>query len=177
MCCVMHVLIRVDSWQQQDLSCCVALALQAKCVGPAHSSSEERLQLAWQQARGQFGKDYNDRLLTGLLLSAVAAIVVFRFVIKVALLEAVAWVAVLFLEVYPTIWGGSRAMYDSWWWKMTSRGWEAVMWLLFTAGGLVLWLLLAVLAGLTWRRLQLKRQDRKKAVLTSREGDVRDLDV
>lgn len=52
--------------------------LQAKCVGPARSSSAERLQLAWSQARSQFGKDYNDRLFTGLLVAAVAAIVIFR---------------------------------------------------------------------------------------------------
>lgn len=152
-------------------------ALQAKCVGPARSSSEERLKLSWQQARGQFAKDYNDRLLTGLLLSAVGAIVVFRFLIKIAILEAASWVAVLFLEVYPHIWGGSRAMYQSWWWRMTSQAWEGVMWLLFTAGGLVLWVGLGVLAALTWRRLQAKRQARKKSVLTSRHGDTRDLDV
>jgi hypothetical protein len=47
-------------------------------VGPARSSSAERLQLAWSQARSQFGKDYNDRLFTGLLVAAVAAIVIFR---------------------------------------------------------------------------------------------------
>lgn len=94
-----------------------------------------------------------------------------------ALLEAVSWVAVIFLEVYPHIWGGSRAMYESWWWKMTSRAWEGVMFVLFGAGGLVLWVGLAVVAALTWRRLQLKRQDRKKNVLTSRAGDIRDLDV
>jgi hypothetical protein len=95
----------------------------------------------------------------------------------VALLEAVSWVAVIFLEVYPHIWGGSRAMYESWWWKMTSRVWEGVMFVLFGAGGLVLWVGLAVVAALTWRRLQLKRQDRKKNVLTSSAGDIRDLDV
>lgn len=146
-------------------------------MGPARSSSQERLALSWTQARSQFAKDYNDRLFTGLLLSAVAAIVLFRFVVKVALLEAVSWVAVLFLEVYPHIWGGSRAMYESWWWKATSRAWEGVMFVLFTAGGLVLWVALGVLAGLTWRRLHLKQQARKKSVLTSRAGDVRDLDV
>jgi hypothetical protein len=60
---------------------------------------------------------------------------------------------------------------------MTSRVWEGVMFVLFGAGGLVLWVGLAVVAALTWRRLQLKRQDRKKNVLTSRAGDIRDLDV
>jgi hypothetical protein len=59
------------------------LSVQAKCVGPARSSSEERLSLSWKQARSQFAKDYNDRLFTGLLLSAVGAIVLFRFVVKV----------------------------------------------------------------------------------------------
>lgn len=58
--------------------------VQAKCVGPARSSSEERLGLSWKQARSQFAKDYNDRLFTGLLLTAVGAIVLFRFVVKVS---------------------------------------------------------------------------------------------
>lgn len=158
--------------------CCMpCLPVQARCVGPARSSSEERLKLSWQQAHSQFAKDYNDRLFTGLLLTAVAAIVLFRFVVKAAILEALGWVAVIFLEVYPHIWGGSRTMYESWWWKMASRAWEGAMFVLFTAGGLVLWVGLGVLAALTWRRLQLRRQDRKKSVLTSRAGDIRDLDV
>jgi hypothetical protein len=57
--------------------------------------------MAWQRARRQFGVDYNGRLLTGLLVLAVCAIVVFRFVAPSKLLELVGWAAVLFLEIYP----------------------------------------------------------------------------
>jgi hypothetical protein len=74
---------------------------QSKCVGPARAASVERLDLAWQRARRQFGADYNGRLLSGLLMLAIAVIVVFRFLMPSRLLELVGWVAVIFLEVYP----------------------------------------------------------------------------
>ncbi|WIA40191.1 hypothetical protein OEZ86_013580 [Tetradesmus obliquus] len=154
---------------------CLA-TFEAKCVGPARSSSAERLQLAWSQARSQFGKDYNDRLFTGLLVAAVAAIVIFRFVIKVALLEAAGWLAVVFLELYPHLLGGAGSMYDTAWWKITASVWEAVVLLLFGAGGLLLWVACGAAALLGWRRVR-RRQQHKKAVLTSRLGDIRDLDV
>lgn len=150
---------------------------QAKCVGPARNTSAERLQLAWKQASSQFARDYNDRLFTGLLLAGVGSIVLFRFIIRIGPLEAAGWVSVVFLEVYPHVWGGSGHMYDTHWWKLTTQAWEWVMWALFTAGGLVLWLGLAVLGLLCWQRLRQKRMARKKTVLTSRQGDVRDLDV
>lgn len=154
---------------------CLA-TFEAKCVGPARSSSAERLQLAWSQARSQFGKDYNDRLFTGLLVAAVAAIVIFRFVIKVALLEAAGWLAVVFLELYPHLLGGAGSMYDTAWWKITASVWEALVLLLFGAGGLLLWVACGAAALLGWRRVR-RRQQHKKAVLTSRLGDIRDLDV
>lgn len=154
---------------------CLA-TFEAKCVGPARSSSAERLQLAWSQARSQFGKDYNDRLFTGLLVAAVAAIVIFRFVIKVALLEAAGWLAVVFLELYPHLLGGAGSMYDTAWWKVTASVWEALVLLLFGAWGLLLWVACGAAALLGWRRVR-RRQQHKKAVLTSRLGDIRDLDV
>lgn len=153
-------------------TCC----LQAKCVGPARISSEERLQLSWKQSRAQFAKDYNDRLFTGLLICSVAAIVVFRFVVKVAVLEAVGWVSVVFLELYPHLFRGAGSMYETRWWKVTSQIWEFFMLLLFGAGGLLVWVVLAVGILLLWRRSRWK-QARKKSILTSVQGDVRDLDV
>lgn len=121
-------------------------------------------------------KDYNDRLFTGLLVCSVAAIVVFRFVVKVAVLEAVGWVSVVFLELYPHLFRGSGSMYETKWWKLTTRVWEFFMLLLFGAGGLVLWLLLLAGVLLLWRRSR-RKQASKKAVLTSVQGDIRDLDV
>lgn len=150
--------------------------LQVKCVGPARSSSEERLQLSWKQARSQFAKDYNDRLFTGLLICSVAAIVIFRFVVKVALLEAVGWVSVVFLEVYPHLFRGAGSMYETRWWTVTTQVWEFCMLLLFGAGGALVWVVLVVAVLLLWRRVR-RRQASKKAILTSVQGDVRDLDV
>eukprot|EP00878_Enallax_costatus_P036433 GHUV01040915.1.p1 GENE.GHUV01040915.1~~GHUV01040915.1.p1 ORF type:complete len:206 (+),score=52.28 GHUV01040915.1:343-960(+) len=149
---------------------------QAKCVGPARSSSEERLQLSWKQAHSQFVKDYNDRLFTGLLICSVAAIVIFRFVVKVALLEAVGWVSVVFLELYPHLFRGAGSMYETRWWKVTSQVWEFCMLLLFGAGGLLVWAILMGVVWLLWKRAR-RRQASKKAVLTSVKGDIRDLDV
>jgi hypothetical protein len=148
---------------------------QARCVGPARNNSMARLQLAWKQAHSQFSKDYNDRLFTGLLLCAVAAIVVFRFVVKVAVLEAAGWLAVVFLEVYPHVFGTAGSMYQTRWWKVATQMWESLMLILFGAGGLVVWVALAGLGLITWQRL--RRKYRKKAVQTSRKGDIRDLDV
>jgi hypothetical protein len=74
---------------------------QAKCIGPARAASLERLTMAWERAHRQFGTDYNGRLLTGLLVIAVAAIVVFRFLVRARLLEFGGWVALAFLELYP----------------------------------------------------------------------------
>jgi hypothetical protein len=99
-----------------------------------------------------------------------------RFVIKVALLEAAGWLAVVFLELYPHLLGGAGSMYETGWWKATAAVWEALVLLLFGAGGLLLWVALGVAALLGWRRVR-RRQQHKKAVLTSRLGDIRDLDV
>jgi hypothetical protein len=145
-------------------------------VGPARDGSRERLQLAWSQARKQFSRDYNDRLFTGLLLAGVACIVLFRFLIIVPALEALGWVAVVFLEVYPHVWGGGGHMYDTKWWRATTQGWEWVMWLALTSGGLALWLCAGAAGVLCWQRLR-RRRVRKTAVLASKAGDLRDLDV
>ncbi|KAF6248953.1 guanylate-binding protein [Scenedesmus sp. NREL 46B-D3] len=169
--------LQIPSMRQFEGRYAACLAtFEAKCVGPARSSSAERLQLAWSQARMQFGKDYNDRLFTGLLVAAVADIVIFRFVIKAALLEAAGWLAVVFLELYPHLLGGAGNMYTTRWWKATAAVWEALVLLLFGAGGLLLWVSCGVAAVLGWQRVR-RRQQHKKAVLTSPLGDVRDLDV
>eukprot|EP00879_Flechtneria_rotunda_P018322 GHRR01019219.1.p1 GENE.GHRR01019219.1~~GHRR01019219.1.p1 ORF type:complete len:405 (+),score=112.09 GHRR01019219.1:767-1981(+) len=150
-------------------------AFEATCVGPARRASAERLQHSWKQARSQFAQDYNDRLFTGLLLCGVATIVVFRFVVKVAIIELAAWLAVIFLEVYPHIFSRGSSMYDTGWWKLTTKVWEWFMLLLFGAGGLLLWLLVAIALFVAAQKVRWRR--RKKTLLTSSKGDVRDLDV
>lgn len=59
----------------------------------------ERLARALRRERLRFMQSYNDRLFGGLVVASLAAIVVFRFVLRVAALETAAWVAFAFLQV------------------------------------------------------------------------------
>eukprot|EP00877_Chromochloris_zofingiensis_P014120 jgi/Chrzof1/8962/Cz03g31040.t1 len=148
---------------------------EAACVGPGRAGSLERLQSAWKRAHGQFAKDYNDRLFTGLLVSSLVVIVVFRFLIKSQFLEAGGWFALVFLELYPRLYPGPGGMYDTAWWKVTTQVWELCMYALFGfQGAPLLWVLLGAAVYFIWRRV--KRRDlRKKFKQTA--GDLRDLDV
>lgn len=157
------------------VSWCVCCCIQAACVGPGRAGSLERLQSAWKRAHGQFAKDYNDRLFTGLLVSSLVVIVVFRFLIKSQFLEAGGWFALVFLELYPRLYPGPGGMYDTAWWKVTTQVWELCMYALFGfQGAPLLWVLLGAAVYFIWRRV--KRRDlRKKFKQTA--GDLRDLDV
>ncbi|GLI66294.1 hypothetical protein VaNZ11_010056, partial [Volvox africanus] len=115
-----------------------------QCRGPAKTPNAERLEKAGTRARKAFGKDYNDRLFTGLLVTALAAAVVFRFFLRAQLLEMAAWAAFLFLEVYPKL-HPVTSMYDTRGWALTVRMWEVCMAVLFAfKGSGVLWLALVV---------------------------------
>ncbi len=59
----------------------------------------ERLARALRRERLRFTQSYNDRLFGGLVVASLAAIVVFRFVLKVGALETAAWIAFAFLQV------------------------------------------------------------------------------
>jgi hypothetical protein len=150
-------------------------AFSQRCVGPALAKAEARLARAWKQADGDFMRQYNDRLLSCLLVCSVGAVVVFRFVIRVQLLEVGGWLAFLFLEVYPKIYPGPGSMYDAPWWRLTARVWEVVVFALFgwdyalplwAAGALAAWL------GWRWRSRRLLRIKQQKA-----GPGVRDLNV
>lgn len=168
-----------------DVSCCVLLAAwfvmcavlpQGVCMGPARNSSDERLAMAWKRTHSQFSQDYNDRLFTGLLVAAIAAIVVFRFLVKIQILEIVAWFCLVLLEIYPRIYRGPGGLYDTTVWKAAAVVWEAAMVLLFSVKGL---LLLAVAGGVwvwVWQRM---KQRRRKKLLPQAysQGNIRDLDV
>ncbi|GBF99137.1 hypothetical protein Rsub_12029 [Raphidocelis subcapitata] len=123
---------------------------EAKCIGPARAASDERLSMAWDRARRQFGSDYNGRLLTGLLALSVGAIVVFRFVLRARLLEAAGWLALAFLELYPRVY--TQSMYDTMWWRATVQGWELLMALCFGDWAPLTWLAAAAGAYAYWRR-------------------------
>ena len=47
-------------------------------------------------------RDYNDRLLNGLVIASLAFILLFRFIIKSSLLETLGWLAFAFLQVGPS---------------------------------------------------------------------------
>ncbi|KAG2485718.1 hypothetical protein HYH03_015602 [Edaphochlamys debaryana] len=115
-----------------------------KCTGPAKQANVERLDKAWARASKAFGKDYNDRLFTGLLVASLAAAVLFRFVIRIQLLEIGAWAAFLFLELYPKL-HSTGSMYDSKGWALTVKIWEWAMVLLLGFNGAgVVWVVVAV---------------------------------
>ncbi|GIL50375.1 hypothetical protein Vafri_6610 [Volvox africanus] len=115
-----------------------------QCRGPAKAPNAERLEKAGTRARKAFGKDYNDRLFTGLLVTALAAAVVFRFFLRSQLLEMASWAAFLFLEIYPKL-NPVTSMYDTRGWALTVRMWEVCMAVLFAFNGSVfVWLALVV---------------------------------
>ncbi len=99
-----------------------------QCVGPAKPHNEERLGKAWERESSRFNRDYNERLYNGLVLMAVAAIVVFRFVIRWSLGETASWGAFLFLQLYPkSFLGTGSSMYDTGTWQSLVGAWEIVI--------------------------------------------------
>lgn len=58
----------------------------------------QRLDRAWERESSRFQHDYNDRLLAGLVGLSLVDILVFRFVMRVALLETLGWLAFAFLQ-------------------------------------------------------------------------------
>ncbi len=128
---------------------------EAQCRGPAKGPNTERLSKAWQRARREFQKGYNDRLYMGLLIASLAVVVVFRFIIKFQLAEAAGWVSFVVLEVYPKLHPGS-SLYDTSAWALTVRLWEgAVTVFLGFPGSGTLWLIglvAAVVLRVVYRR-------------------------
>lgn len=128
---------------------------ETKCRGPSKGPNTERLAKAWQRARREFQKGYNDRLYMGLLIVSLAVVVVFRFIIKFQLAEAAGWVSFVVLEVYPKLHPGS-SLYDTSAWAVTVRLWEgAVAVFLGFPGSGTLWLIglvAAVVLRVVYRR-------------------------
>ncbi|KAL4532226.1 hypothetical protein Ndes2437B_g02641 [Nannochloris sp. 'desiccata'] len=99
-----------------------------QCVGPAKGHNEERLQKAWERESSRFNRDYNERLYNGLVLMAVAAIVVFRFVVRWSLGETAGWGVFLFLQMYPkSFLGTGSSMYETATWQSLVGLWEVVI--------------------------------------------------
>ncbi|KAG2441877.1 hypothetical protein HXX76_003484 [Chlamydomonas incerta] len=137
-----------------------AAAFKERCRGPAKQQQTERLDKAWARASKAFGKDYNDRLFTGLVVASLAAACLFRFLLRVQLLEGAAWAAFLFLEIYPKVHPAS-SMYDTKGWALTVRLWELVVMMLFgfTGAGFV-WVGLGVAALVARAAYSLRRRRR-----------------
>jgi hypothetical protein len=70
-----------------------------RCVGPALPHNLDRLAKAWARESARFERDYNDRLLGGLVVISLVAILAFRFVVRVQLAETAGWLAFVFLQV------------------------------------------------------------------------------
>lgn len=151
-----------------------------KCIGPASGVSTERLNLTYKRAQAQFERDYNDRLYTGLLVLSLGFVVVFRFVMKLQLLELIGWAAFLFLQLYPKLYSTSGGMYQSRWWKVTAGVWDtAVYYFLGSFWMASLWFVVlvgALLVGRYRTRLRSKREKRFR-VGDGLPRNVRDLDV
>ena len=71
---------------------------EAACIGPAHGAAGERLARAQRRESARFVRDYNDRIFNGLVIACLADILVFRFLVRVSLMETVGWVAFAFLQ-------------------------------------------------------------------------------
>ena len=100
----------------------------AKIHPPPQSSYAERLHKAWSRSQSQFNKDYNDRLYAGLLFLSLGLALLFRFGLRVRLLEAACWTSFAFLELYPHLSIGGSSMYDTRWWLMTVGGEPSFGW-------------------------------------------------
>jgi hypothetical protein len=143
-------------------------------VGPAKAAAAERLTLAWRRARAAFARDYNDRLFTGLIGASLAAVVLFRFVVRVRLAEAAGWAAFLFLELWPKLYVGPGTVYDTVGWRKAVAGWEAVAWIALELPGAP-WVWVAACAAAAYYRR--KRRLRRAKAQPVAGGGVRDLDV
>lgn len=98
-----------------------------RCVGPSKSNAEMRLQHAWDRENARFVHDYNDKLYNGLVILSVAAIVIFRFVIRWSLGETGGWIGFVFLQIYPNLFLASgTSMYETSGWHAMVTGWEFI---------------------------------------------------
>ncbi|KAK9908714.1 hypothetical protein WJX75_001863 [Coccomyxa subellipsoidea] len=99
----------------------------AACIGPAHGAAGERLSRAQRRESARFVRDYNDRIFNGLVIACLADILVFRFLVRISLMETVGWVAFAFLQVYPKMFLSGGSMYETLWWGALVKVWEVIV--------------------------------------------------
>jgi hypothetical protein len=68
-------------------------------VQPCPQTASVIRKQAWRREEARFRRDYNDKLFNGLVVFALADILLFRFVIRISLAETVGWVGFVFLQV------------------------------------------------------------------------------
>lgn len=99
-----------------------------RCVGPGREHNLERLSHAWERELARFNKEFNDKLLNGMVIIAIAFVVIFRFIIKWGLGETLGWIIFIFLQIYPrTFIGSSSSMFETKGWQMLIKVWEAII--------------------------------------------------
>lgn len=99
-----------------------------RCIGPGKEHNVERLAHAWERELARFNKEFNDKLLNGVVIISIALVVIFRFIIKWGLGETLGWIIFIFLQVYPrTFIGSSSSMFDTKGWQFLVKAWETVV--------------------------------------------------
>ena len=81
----------------------------------------------WARERTKFLKDYNQRLFNYLVVASLVAVVVARFVLKWAVLEALAWLLFVLLETYTRVFWSDEGLNYNRAWRVFVGVWEAVV--------------------------------------------------
>ena len=81
----------------------------------------------WARERTKFLKDYNQRLFNWLVVASLVIVVIARFILKWAILEALAWLLFIFLETYTRVFWSNEGLYYNRAWRVFVGVWEAVV--------------------------------------------------
>lgn len=100
----------------------------ARCVGPSKGAYAAKMERLSARERSLFLQGYNRRLLNGLLGLAVALIAGGRLFARSPAVELAGWALFAVLEGYPKLHlGGEEALFESVWWRLAVRVWEAAV--------------------------------------------------
>lgn len=85
------------------------------------------LQQMLARSRALFIREYNNKLFNWLVIFSLTMVVIGRFVVKLLLLEAAAWVMFIFLETYTRLFWSSESLYYNPVWHAIVSSWEAIV--------------------------------------------------
>lgn len=98
------------------------------CVGPALEHHSARLARSWERESSRFSKEYNEKLLNGMIIASLVLICLFRFFVKWPLGETLGWVAFIFLQIWPrTFVGSGSSFFETDGWQSAVKLWEAAI--------------------------------------------------